>query len=81
MLISCIKNDWHGISERVGNVFEQFIEVADRAVIKSVMRKYDCLCCCMSGSGPSVYGIFADKNKAISVAEKLGDIAFFAESV
>lgn len=64
MLLSCINDDWQGISERVGNVFEQFIEVADRAVIKAVMRANGCLCCCMSGSGPSIFGIFEDKDKA-----------------
>lgn len=64
MLLSCVSNDWKGISERVGNVFEQFIEVADRAVIKAVMRRHDCLCCCMSGSGPSIFGVFPDKAKA-----------------
>lgn len=64
MLLSCINNDWKGISEKVGNVFEQFIEVTDRAVIKSVMRKHNCLCCCMSGSGPSVFGIFDSRDDA-----------------
>ncbi len=64
MLHACVNNDWKGISERVGNVFEQFIEVSDRAVIKSIMRKHGCLCCCMSGSGPSIFGVFCEKEKA-----------------
>lgn len=64
MLLSAVNDDWNGISERVGNVFEQFIEVADRAVIKAVMRRHGCLCCCMSGSGPSIFGIFSDKAQA-----------------
>ena len=48
MLTSCFNNDWKSISEKVGNVFEQFIEVTDRTVIKGIMRKHKCLCCCMS---------------------------------
>lgn len=64
MLLFCINDDWKGISEKVGNVFEQFIEVTDRAVIKGIMRRYDCLCCCMSGSGPSIFGVFDDKIQA-----------------
>lgn len=64
MLLSCVNGDWNKVSERVGNVFEQFIEVTDRAVIKGVMRKYECLCTCMSGSGPSIFGIFEDIKKA-----------------
>ncbi len=64
MLLSAVNGDWQGIGERVGNVFEQFIEVADRAIIKAAMRENNCLCCCMSGSGPSVFGIFENKADA-----------------
>jgi len=64
MLLACINDDWKAISEKVGNVFEQFIEVTDRTVIKGVMRKHGCLCCCMSGSGPSIFGVFEEKEKA-----------------
>ncbi len=71
MLLSAVNGDWTGISERVGNVFEQFIEVTDRAVIKATMRKHGCLCCCMSGSGPSIFGIFEEKEKAEECLEEL----------
>ena len=71
MLLACINNDWNAISERVGNVFEQFIEVTDRTVIKGVMRKHNCLCCCMSGSGPSIFGVFEDKSEAEKCLEDL----------
>lgn len=64
MLLACINDDWKSISEKVGNVFEQFIEVTDRTVIKGIMRKNNCLCCCMSGSGPSIFGVFDDRIKA-----------------
>lgn len=71
MLFACINDDWKAISEKVGNVFEQFIEVTDRTVIKGIMRKHGCMCCCMSGSGPSIFGIFEDKEKAESCAKEL----------
>lgn len=58
MMMAVINDDWKTISEKVANVFEQFIEVTDRAVIKGIMRKHDCLCACMSGSGPSIFGVF-----------------------
>ncbi|MCM1544888.1 MAG: 4-(cytidine 5'-diphospho)-2-C-methyl-D-erythritol kinase, partial [Ruminococcus sp.] len=45
-------------------VFEQFIDVPERASIKAIMRKHGALCTCMSGSGPSVFGIFDDKKSA-----------------
>lgn len=71
MMTACINNDWSSIADKAGNVFEQFIEVADRAVIKSVMRRHGCLCCCMSGSGPSIFGIFEEESKAEKCLEEL----------
>lgn len=64
MLLACVNDDWEAISDKVGNVFEQFIEVTDRTVIKGIMRKHGSSCCCMSGSGPSIFGVFEDKIKA-----------------
>lgn len=46
------------------NVFEQFIEVPERPHIKQVMRECGALGSCMSGSGPSIFAIFDDFNKA-----------------
>ena len=71
MLLSCMDNNWNEISERVGNVFEQFIEVTDRTVIKGIMRKHCCLCACMSGSGPTVFGIFDSKEEAEKCVREL----------
>ena len=73
MLFACLDDDWKVISEKVGNVFEQFIEVTDRTVIKGIMRNYGCLCCCMSGSGPSIFGVFenlADAEKCKAELDK-----------
>lgn len=64
MLIAAATNNIDGVIERVDNVFEQFIDVPDRVVIKGIMRKYGAKCCCMSGSGPSVFGIFESKENA-----------------
>lgn len=71
MLLACISNDWKAISEKVGNVFEQFIEVTDRTVIKGIMRKHGCISSCMSGSGPSIFGIFENKSDAEKCTEEL----------
>lgn len=48
------------------NVFEQAVEVYNRAYIKGIMNSDDALASCMSGSGPSVFGIFDNKGKALS---------------
>lgn len=48
----------------IENVFEQAIYVHERPYIKSIMRKFGCKACCMSGSGPTVFGIFEDEKSA-----------------
>ena len=55
----------------IANVFEQFVEVHDRVDIKATMRKHNALAYCMSGSGPTVYGIFDTEIGARSCAAEL----------
>ena len=54
-----------------GNVFEQLVEVPERVEIKAVMRANGAIKCCMSGSGPTVFGVFDDKSSAEKCADKL----------
>ncbi len=61
ILAAAMSKDTFGIYSRVENVFEQFIDVPERVIIKAEMRKHNAACCCMSGSGPSVFGIFEDE--------------------
>ena len=63
--------DLEGAAKRVGNVFEQFIDVRDRVHIKAVMRAHGALAACMSGSGPSVFGVFPDGESAAACAKEL----------
>ena len=46
------------------NVFEQVIEVPDRADIKHILRKNNSIASCMSGSGSAIYGIFLNGSDA-----------------
>ncbi len=71
MLNAAANGDFEGITKNVGNVFEQFIEVPQRADIKVIMRDCGSLACCMSGSGPTVFGIFDSKEKAENCIEKI----------
>lgn len=66
MLQAVIEGDLKSIYSKVDNVFEQFIDVSDRVIIKNIMRNYGAKCACMSGSGPSVFGIFEDRESAES---------------
>ncbi len=70
-LIAAAECDLKGITDRAGNVFEQFIEVTDRAYIKAQMTKGGALCSLMTGSGPSVFGVFGCTEKAEACAEEL----------
>ena len=63
--------DYEKICELCGNVFEQAVEVPKRPHIKGVMRKCGADACCMSGSGPTVFGLFSDKEKADDCYNKL----------
>ena len=53
------------------NVFEQVIEVPDRADIKHILRKNNSDAACMSGSGSAVYGIFFSKEDAENAKKEL----------
>lgn len=71
MLYAASKGDLYEICKRTKNVFEQLIEVPERVPIKSIMNRHGALTACMSGSGPTVYGIFDDESKAQAAAEAL----------
>ncbi len=71
MLKAVVSGDKDIVYKKVGNVFEQFIDVSDRVLIKDIMRKHGAKCSCMSGSGPSVFGIFEDKDSAEKCLEEL----------
>lgn len=74
MLDACEKGDFDGICKYAGNVFEQVIEVADRVEFKRIMRDNGCSLCQMSGSGPTVFALFEEKERADRCAEELRKI-------
>ena len=71
MLFAASKGDLNEICRRTKNVFEQLIEVPERVPIKSVLNRYGALAACMSGSGPTGFGIFDDESKAECAVESL----------
>lgn len=71
-MIEAVSNgDYNKICSLCGNVFEQAVEVPKRPHIKGIMRKCGADATCMSGSGPTVFGLFSDKDKAELCFEKL----------
>ena len=72
------ENNKHNLDDiciKMENVFEQFIEVPNRITIKEIMRNNGACGVCMSGSGPTVFGIFKSRDDAESAAKKLKDYA------
>lgn len=67
--VSC--GDYKKIASLCGNVFEQAVEVPKRPHIKGIMRKCGADACCMSGSGPTVFGLFSKKDNAEECYTKL----------
>ena len=71
MIDAVSSGDYEKICSLCGNVFEQAIEVPKRPHIKGIMRKSGADACVMSGSGPTVYGIFSNKQQAEDAYNKL----------
>lgn len=74
MLQAVQSRDLNAVCEKMENVFEQFIEVPKRIEIKETMKSNNAVGYCMSGSGPTVFGIFADKESAQNAASALSPI-------
>ena len=69
------EKDLHGVTNRMGNVLET-VTIPAYPVIDEIKRKmveWGAVNALMSGSGPTVFGIFEDKEKAEYAYEKLKD--------
>ena len=67
--IDAIKNgDFYGMAERMGNVLETVTVPAHPVIdeIKDIMKQEGAVNAMMSGSGPTVFGLFDDEEKAQS---------------
>lgn len=70
-LHAIVRGNFEDMYDMVGNVFEQFVAVDDRVEIKAIMRGTGAECYCMSGSGPTIYGIFHTEEEAEACVEAL----------
>ncbi|MFZ7133567.1 MAG: 4-(cytidine 5'-diphospho)-2-C-methyl-D-erythritol kinase [Eubacteriales bacterium] len=67
-MISVIANqDKEGIANTLGNVFEEFIfpHHPELKIIKNKFKELGAIGQLMSGSGPTIYGLFYDEDKAM----------------
>lgn len=65
--------DLAGVARRIGNIFEQLLpeEYSEVFAIKKRLLELGALNAAMSGSGPTVFGIFADEEKAKAAEQTL----------
>lgn len=75
MLCAMESRDLNAICPKMENVFEQFINVPNRIEIKEVMKNNNALGVCMSGSGPTVFGVYENKEDAKKAVEELKSLA------
>lgn len=78
MLCAMQGRDLNEICSKMENVFEQFIEVPNRVDMKQILRDNGAIGVCMSGSGPTIFGIFENEENAIKASE---DIKAYAKDV
>lgn len=68
--------DLQGVARRLYNVFEDVLEPRHRQTvdeIKSTLIEYGALGAVMSGSGPTVFGLYQDEGTARKAAQVLGE--------
>jgi 4-diphosphocytidyl-2-C-methyl-D-erythritol kinase len=68
------QGDLEGVSRRLFNVFEEVLPPQRRAVVEEIKSTLLCqgaLGACMSGTGPTVFGLFRDKEQAQAACEQL----------
>ena len=75
MLTAVQNRDLPAICGKLENVFEQFVEVPGRIEMKEVLRAAGAAGVCMSGSGPTLFGIFTDKAQGLAAAQALAPFA------
>ena len=78
MLASMKKRDLLSLSNQIGNILESVTIPAypQIAAIKECMLQNGALGSLMSGSGPTVFGIFDDKDKAMAAKEKCRELPY-----
>lgn len=67
MLAALVAQDLTRVAKKLGNVFEAVLPDAEREIVQSIretLLRSGALGACMSGTGPTVFGLFADETLA-----------------
>ncbi len=83
MIEAIEKNDLTEMSLKMGNVLEYVTEPVHPVIgdIKRVMKENGAVCAMMSGSGPSVFGIFDDEEKLSAAKADIEDKGLCFENI
>ena len=76
MVAALERGDLRGVAQRLYNVFEDVLEPRHRQTldeIKATLIEYGALGAVMSGSGPTVFGLYQDEDTARKAAQVLGE--------
>lgn len=71
------QGDLQGVVRRLFNVFEEVLPSARRRVVEELKRtllQHGAMGACMSGTGPTVFGLFEDEEGARAAAEAAGSL-------
>lgn len=71
VLNAAVRGELTEIASLCENVFEQVLDTPKRVDIKFIMREYNALTACMSGTGPTVFGIFESSKDACACEKAL----------
>ena len=73
--------DKYAFTKHIFNIFESPVlkERPVAAEIKRIMQSRGAICAMMSGSGPSVFGVFEDEQIASKTAEEIRALGYFAD--
>lgn len=79
--IALLSGEKHAFCNHIFNVFEEPV-LRERPVakeIKSIMKRCGALSAMMSGSGPSVFGVFEDTESAVCAVRAVRERGYFAD--
>ena len=71
MLRAIHQGDWACIPSQTGNLFQTALRIPEVEEISASMRRYGAENACMSGSGPTVFGLFSQPELAYACRDAL----------
>ena len=80
MLLNALNKEFEALIASLGNAFEPVADIMapETKLLREEMYKLGAVSAHLSGSGPSVYCITENSEKAKEIAERLNNMGYFA---